>query len=452
MACALLIAIFGLVVLVSGARAQDCATYGPFALEDGGTAAFTHCFFPTPTPPLATPSATPTATPTQAPPVTATPVPPTPTTPPSGGVVVNPGENISQVISGATSGAVVRVRSGTYPQLVTISKPITLEPFGDGAVTITGSCSRNNGIVIAASDVTVRGLTVTNTRQATIRINSGGRNVIDGNTLTLFDCDRNGSENEAGVATWYAGPGGQTIVNNTIDGNPSATNSTQANGNGVWFKSQTSSPSGGGHYVAGNAIRVVYDGIGGEVEDDPRGGFDRDSLIENNTIDLCRDDGISVEGGTQNVRVVGNVITRCAIGIANAPNLSGPVYFERNHITQAVPGEYGNIQCFKVGNLGRGVAHYTENTCILGPGADGWGQTNAGVNPIISRGNYISVGRYVIEMNSLSSGVSESAFSWEGDTLCTSDPDRFIEYFTGRYESMADFSDRTRHEQSGSAC
>jgi hypothetical protein len=298
----------------------------------------------------------------------------------------------------------------------------------------------NNG----ASDVTVRGLTITNTRDSAVRINAGARHTIANNTITNFDCDGGGNEGGlAGVAVWQSGSGHQ-VLDNVITGQAAR------RGFGVWFKSTNTQPSGGGHTISRNQIRNVYDGIGGETEDHARGGFDRDTLIEANQISDCDDDGISVEGGTQNVRVRNNTITRCAIGIANAPNLTGPVYFENNTITNAVPGYYGNTACFKVGNNGRGVAYFTGNVCTID--GDGWSQTNAGMNPVISRRNEIRVTRYVMEMNSISSGVSETAFSWDEDIMCTTDPDRFWEYLTGRYDSMADVQARTRHETNGVQC
>lgn len=65
-----------------------------------------------------------------------------------------------------------------------------------------------------------------------------------------------------------------------------------------------------------------------------------------------------------------NAISRCAIGIASAPNLTGPLFIEENVITDGRPGHYGNVQCFKVGHGGQGVAYYTANRRLL-PGTTG---------------------------------------------------------------------------------
>ena len=122
---------------------------------------------------------------------------------------------------------------------------------------------------------------------------------VQNNTVQDFDCRNQGPEFRAGVGSWYAGSG-HRILNNTITRRVELSGGLAGGqSNGIWFKSTTASPSGGGHLISGNVIKGVYDGIGGETEDDPRCGFDRNTTIENNTIDTCYDDGISVEGGTQ---------------------------------------------------------------------------------------------------------------------------------------------------------
>jgi hypothetical protein len=407
-------------------------------------------------PPISTPTATPLPTLTPASETLPTsPATAVPSSTPEGANVVSPGQSITDAIMAAPAGATIPIRAGTYRELVRVTRPITLEPAGDGEVTIDGECNREHGVVITAHDVTIRNLTVRNTRLSTILIDGlhsdkPARATVEGNKLTLFDCDNNGSENEAGAAFWYAGSG-QRVLNNTIDRRPAQSDPTGGKSNGIWFKSNTAHPSGGGHVIRGNTIRGVYDGIGGEVEDDPRGGFDRDTVIENNRIDTCHDDGISVEGGTQNVIVRNNTIQRCAIGIANAPNLTGPVTFENNRITEGRPGAYGNVLCFKLGDFrgnGPGIARYIGNTCQLGPGADGWAQTNNGMNPIYARRNEIRVGRYVIEMSLPATGSHD----FDGDTLCTTDRERFVQWGGTSYPSLSAWRSATGQESSGRQC
>ncbi|MPZ14495.1 MAG: hypothetical protein GEU73_08745 [Chloroflexi bacterium] len=398
----------------------------------------------------ATPSAT---LPSETPP-SVSPIPPTTSVSPASEdhVVVGAGAypSIGAAVAAAPAGATVRIRAGTYGEPVALTKRLTLEPYGDGPVWIDAGCVNENAVYVgegAASGSVVRGLGMKRSVDAAVLIqNDTVRDVtIDGNTIQDFDCRNQGPEYRAGVGVWYAGSG-QRILNNTITRRIELPGGlTAGKSNCIWFKSSSDIPSGGGHYVAFNTIQGCYDGIGGEVEDDPRGGFDRDTTIERNTIRDCYDDGISAEGGTANVRVRDNLIERCAIGIANAPNLTGPIYFENNTILDGRPGAYGNVLCFKVGNAGSGVAYYTNNRCVLT--GDGWAQTNRGNNPIVARGNQINVTRYVIE---LTTSVAEGT-TFDGNCLYTSDPGRFVTWGGVTYTTLDAFRSGAGQETSGSS-
>lgn len=376
---------------------------------------------------------------------------------------------IPSALQAATNGAVIKIKAGVYTGKIMIDKSVTLEPYGDGDVWIDAGCVAtypadndtgiDNAIAISSSNVTIRGLKIRNSRDGAILVD--GRQAssvayvtIDSNYIENFDCQSIGPQYRAGIAVWQAN-NGMVITNNTIVGKPG--NSTyRGGGNGIWFKSHSQDPSGGGHRISGNIIRGVYDGIGGEKEDDPRGSFDRDTIIENNTISYCYDDGIQTEGGTKNIHVRNNRIDHCAIGIANAPNLIGPIYFENNTITDSMPGFYGNMLCFKVGNYQpnlippsevgpeNGRAYYTGNSCTIT--GDGWGQTNAPVASIISRNNSLKTGRYVIEINSPAPGA---VYDFDYDCLYTTDSTRFVEFPTGKWYSFKDFQTLGKQEANG---
>lgn len=398
--------------------------------------------------PVASPSPSPTTIPSPQP----TPVPsPTPSPPPGALIVGSGGQyaTIQAAVNAATAGQTIRVKAGIYPEQVTVGKTLTIMAYGDGGPWIDGGCARVNGLVLDGDGIQIRGLGVRDTIDAAILIH-GARATIDGNAIQDFDCQGGSDQFRAGVAAWYAGPG-QTVTNNTITGRVDLPggNATRR-GNGIWFKNDSAHPSGGGHLIAGNRITGAYDGIGGESEGDPRGAFDRDTMIRQNTIDACYDDGIQIDGGTQNVHVEGNTITRCADGVSVNPNWTGPAYIERNTITQGVPGFYGNLNCFKVGKNANGtaIAYYTGNRCILpavgGVGADGWSQTNSGQTPIVARGNTIVVSRYVVE---IAQATADSSF--DGDCLWTSDPTRFVKWSTGTYPSLAAWRAATGQETNG---
>jgi hypothetical protein len=413
---------------------------------------------PTPVPPTAPAEPTPTDIPptaTSTPEATATAVPPTATPAPVRDLFVGPGgyATIGQALLVAAPGATIRIAAGVYHEQVEIAAPVTLVPADAGPVWIDANCQHLNGIRITAANVTVRGLGVMRSIDAGVLVDGQelgaavANATLDRLTIQDFDCRDQGPEYRAGIAVWFAGPG-QRLTANTIIRRVALTGGlTGGKSNGIWFKSNSNHPSGGGHVIAGNTIEGGYDGIGGEKEDDPHGSFDRDTIIEQNTVGDCFDDGIQVEGGTQNVHVRDNTIVRCASGLANAPNLTGPIYFERNTITDGRPGYYGVMQCFKIGDRGHGVAYYTGNHCILGPGADGWGQSNPGVNPIVARDNVIKVGRYIIEINA----PIESGTSFDGNCLMTSDPTRYITWGGDRYDDLAAFRRATGQEARGMA-
>lgn len=402
--------------------------------------------------PTNTPTVTNTLTNTTVPTVTNTPLPPatvvltstftptptnTPTTIPTAtvapvGLVVGNGvgeyRTIDAAMTAATAGSTIRIRAGIYATEVVVTKSLTFVAYGDGQVTIDGSCSRPHAFRFSSSagnGSIVRGLQLRNTVESTVLIeNTNVKNItIDSNTITDFDCDNSGPENQAGVAVWYGGSG-QKITNNTIKRRSSG---SLDNGQSdcVWFKSNSANRSGGLHTISNNVLSGCWDGIGGEVEDDIHGSFDGNTLIEANHVINCNDDGIQVEGGTTGVVVRDNTIEGCAIGIANAPNLSGPSNFIGNTITNGKVGWAGNIACFKIGDNGTGLAYYTNNKCVLTQSiAAGWAQTNPGNNKIISRGNVIRVGDYVIEFT----GSVAAQTSFDTDCLWTTSTTKFAKW------------------------
>ncbi len=356
---------------------------------------------------------------------------------------VGSGSSINQAIEGAGNGDTISVQAGTYREKVDINKQITLTNAGDGMVWIDGECSRSYGIRVTSGNVTVKDIGVKKTTKEGIFIENAPNVTIEGNTIQDYNCQDSGTQSSAGVASKYSGS--TKVLNNRITRRVEIGGSQKGQGNGIWFKSTSSNPSGGGHLISGNTIVGGYDGIGGEGEDDTRGLFDRDTVIENNTVSDCNDDGIQVEGGNVNIRVRNNKILRCALGIASAPNLVGPLYIENNTIIEGSPGHYGNVACFKIGDNGQGTTYYTGNYCDV-PG-DGWAETNDKTNTIISRNNTIKTNRYVIEIESLSSGAY---LDFDNDCLYTSDSTRFVKYLGGvRYGSLSEFQSKTGQEKNG---
>src|SRR3970282_66540 len=160
-------------------------------------------------------------------------------------VTVSQGESIQAAVDQAAAGDTISVHAGVYGEQVTIDKPLTVEAFGDGEAIVDGECSRDHGFLVtnnlAGSNpvgVTLRGLTVRNTKNASVLFLAArpaspipARGTVDGMTLLNFDCDLGAEYSyERGIAFYYTGPG-MRATNNVITG--PANNSGYADG--IWF-------------------------------------------------------------------------------------------------------------------------------------------------------------------------------------------------------------------------
>lgn len=387
---------------------------------------------------------------------TATPTVAAPTATPTGTgrtLVVGAGgyATISAAVAASIAGDTISIHAGTYREEVNVTRTVSLAAFGDGPVWIDGECVRPSAMQILANDVLVRGLGLKRTTSTALLIAGGvARTTVDGNTIQDFNCLDQLAQFNAGIGAWYAGTG-QRITNNTITRRVETSGPQAGNGDGIWFKSNTQNQSGGGHYIVGNVITGGYDGIGGEVEDDPHGSFDRDTIIERNVVRNCGDDGIQSDGGNVNVSIRDNTIDECGLGLSFTPNLLGPLYVERNTVSSHTMGILGALACMKVGDGGVGTAYITANVCNIDgsstndQGGDGIKQTNSGLAAYVSRSNVIQVTRYVMEFN----GTPLPGSSFDLDCLQTTDPLRFINWAGTRYPTLQAFRTATGQELAG---
>ena len=323
----------------------------------------------------------------------------------------------------ASNGTVCPTTSGPSP--TTVSGPLTISApglyNGNGQVVLGGG----NNIDIQASNVTVCNYTLQGAQGASVNI--GAFNHITLSALNIQDYNQSGAggivpggpQYVGGVACWYCT--GLTVVDSTIA-------STKDYGNGIWVK-RTNAAEAGPDYFARNTIIGGWDGIGSEPEGDPDGGFGSGTVIENNFVSGCHDDGIQVEGRDENITVRNNTITGCGTGVATAAALVGPVHIENNYIHDLVLAPSTAFFCFKLGaSQGTNTPEidYTGNTCIA-PGAGGFEQTNSGLNfKIVATHNCIQDGLYVIDFNELPGPGT----LFDYNTLHTSDA-------TGRFAKWA---------------
>jgi hypothetical protein len=353
---------------------------------------------------------------------------------------------IGEAVAAADDGATVLVHAGTYAEQVEITRPLRLEGFGDGAAIVDGGCERENAIRIpTGSQITLSGMQVRNTMGAAIKIGDGPDDLprpshllIEGMYITDFNCNEVETQALAGIAVWYPQCCVEirdNVVRYRSEGD------AHGKGDGIWFKSNSERPGDGGHTIDGNVISGGWDGIGGENEDDPHGTLDHDSVVSNNRIRDCWDDGIQIEGGNANVAIRDNYVTRCGTGIAFAPTLVGPLYVERNVIRDMRVGLYENQFCFKVGNAGDGITYLNDNICETE--GDGISQTNSGIAPIVSRGNCFRVTRYVWEI------ADGARMDFDKDTLWSSSTDYFLEWSGEKYASLQEFQTSTGQESAG---
>jgi len=374
---------------------------------------------------------------------------------------VGPGgyATIGAAVQAAGPGDTILIHTGTYREQVNLDKQLTIRPYGDGAVTVDGECQREHGVYIGSgSGMVIRDFTIKRTIGASVLMENSGSPpsdvTIDGMTLQDFDCAWSGDDPSSwgqfrgGVAAWYTGSN-ITITNNTIRHRTSG--SPYGSADGIWFKSNDANPSGGGHYIAGNTIIGGWDGIGGEEEGSPHGTFDRDTIVEDNTIQDTWDDCIQSEGGDQNVRIRNNDLSGCGTGIAFAAPMSGPLYIEGNTIHDLVTGLYDNHVCYKTGTnaYSTAVSYMTGNSCDVHGGDEANGIHQSGgdnMTPIVSRDNTYDVDGYIYY---LGQGGIATGTDFDQDCMFTTN-ENFAKWNNVYYSTLSSFQAATGQEQNAS--
>jgi parallel beta-helix repeat protein len=297
------------------------------------------------------------------------------------------------------------------------------------AVTLNAACQQDHNIEVERDGQVIEDMTLLNARESAVLIDGFDNVTVRDVTISGYDCDGSGPQNEAGIACWQCS--GLTVEDVTIE-------RATGGGNGIWVKN-----SGGGNVIRDNTISGGFDGIGGEDEFSPTGSFNRDTVIEGNTISDCDDDGIQSEGGNDGVVIRDNTISGCLIGIAFAPNLAGLLNIEDNAIRDVVPRRGNDPACWKEGGVGAGTTQLLDNVCTTEQG-DGFKQSGGfGHSVVIARDNCIQAGRYVIET------FEPGPLDFDGDRLWTTDPNRFIKWADSLYGSLSSFRSATGLELSG---
>jgi hypothetical protein len=139
-----------------------------------------------------------------------------------------------------------------------------------------------------------------------------------------------------------------------------------------------------------------------------RGFPNRDSDIYGNLLSHCWDDAIESEGANCNVRIWGNYVARCYVGIACASTSIGPLYVWRNvsGAMQVAPGQWSGGFLKTSDNRGGGRIFVFHNTVLQPPRTPDGGPETAGAQQglgwggaivnVTSRNNILHVTRNAI--------------------------------------------------------
>jgi nitrous oxidase accessory protein len=162
-------------------------------------------------------------------------------------IEVWPGDRaIATAIDRAADGDILRLRPGTYPESLTLARPITVDGGGGALLTGTG---QGSVITVTGPDVTVQGLTISGSGSSHETIDSGvkltktaDRAVVRDNTLlgNLYGVDIHGARDAL-------------VAGNTIEGRRDHRMNDRGNGVYVW--------NAPGATVEGNDLRWGRDGI-----------------------------------------------------------------------------------------------------------------------------------------------------------------------------------------------
>ncbi len=334
------------------------------------------------------------------------------------GTKARPFRTIQHAANQVSPGDLVIIENGRYHEQVKIShsgtadKCIAFRSVAAGNAIIDADNTRSHGFELRnVNHVVIEGFAVEGTKKSGFLVSDGSGNVVLKNNRIM----------NAGTGYFDSG----------IEVGPGCSNTVISNNQILYDKGTYTGgrmgialrKTAGGHIINGNQIRgnsLIKDGIGGEPNFEVSGGAHRDSDIYNNTITGCEDDGIESEGGNINVRIWGNTISDCLVGIGVAPVVEGPCYVWRNTIINCGPA-------FKLGEgdrKGHGPLFIYHNTAYSTLPEDGGyaGSGGGGLfTNVYARNNLISVNGMLFYDKH-----KQLSNSFDYDLLHTKNPKRFM--------------------------
>ena len=243
------------------------------------------------------------------------------------------------------------------------------KPGANASIDVAGASDYN--VVIDASYVIVRGLTLQNAGRHGIALTERAHHVvIEHNDISGWGrvAENGFGVDEDSAISNNMNPLGQdhpthrsikaiVIQNNRIH-HPRSTANSWRQYRALYRSPHPAGPqaitlweTGGNHVIRYNEIfsdslHYFNDGIGGGENFGRGGAPGRDSDIYGNKISDCWDDAIESEGGNVNVRIWGNFIDKSYIMIAASPTVIGPLYIFRNVVYR---GRYSSRHSFNTG-------------------------------------------------------------------------------------------------------
>ena len=320
----------------------------------------------------------------------------------------------------------VQVPSGAQTLNITEGGTASGYVLYTGPATLDAADAQTNNVVISASYVIVRGLTLKGAKQDAVSIKEGATDVvIEGNDIsewgrysrTNTEGWKIGMNKDAGIATWCnSAPATKRVIiqRNKIH-HPRYGANSWSEGHPLGPNAIFSHDCGGEYVIRYNEIysewsRYFNDAIGGESNFSDRGVPNADSDIYGNRISHAWDDGIEAEGANRNVRIWSNYLDETATGIATTATHVGPVYVFRNvqnrsRMYSQVPLDQDSRNGFaksgSTSSYGNGRRYVFHNTTLqatpggtqypLGVGNGLKGNSNQPMSNTVSRNNIFHV-------------------------------------------------------------
>jgi len=241
---------------------------------------------------------------------------------PTCGSFADPCRTINQGVTNATAGSVVRVANGTYAEMVTVPKQLTLS----GNHAAIDATSQNNGILIqgsAASGSVVKGFTVENAIGEGILASQVDGVAIVGNTVFNNDQGALGTPNtypECQAAGEVPGDCGEGIHLQTTTHSRVQGNDVEHNVGGI-LVSDDLGPTFG-NLIAGNNASNNAEDCGITLPSHTPGAGVYDNVVRNNTVNDNGGAGVLIAASAPGTLAYNNVVKGNSISGNGLPGVT----------------------------------------------------------------------------------------------------------------------------------